>query len=161
MMQNYDSYQDIYRPAVRRSKLLSRESDSFRVYLQLFQKKIISVVVNTEAEVVYTPISATRMQVRSVSTRISQVEGAGTPSEREDPPGRDDGFLWRFNNYCSVEERERGTLVQCETVSLSRDIPAGLGWLIGGFVASVPRDSLDFTLTALRSGLARSADSSK
>ena len=36
------------------------------------------------------------------------------------------------------------------TVSLSRDIPFGLGWVIGPFVTSVPKESLLFTLDTLR-----------
>ena len=67
--------------------------------------------------------------------------------------GHDSGFLWRFNNYCSLEERDQGTTVQCETVSLSRDIPTGLGWLIGPFVTSIPRESLELTLQAMRRAL--------
>ena len=31
-----------------------------------------------------------------------------------------------------------GTYVQCESLSLSRDIPLGFGWLIGPFVTSIP-----------------------
>jgi hypothetical protein len=38
-------------------------------------------------------------------------------------------------------------------VSLSRDIPTGLGWLIGPFVTSIPRESLEFTLQAMRRAL--------
>jgi hypothetical protein len=40
--------------------------------------------------------------------------------------------------------------VQSEVVSLTRDIPAGFGWLIGPFVTSIPRESLTFTLEATR-----------
>jgi len=43
--------------------------------------------------------------------------------------------------------------VQCESVSLSRDVPTGLGWLIGPFVTSIPRESLEFTLRTLRAEL--------
>src|SRR5207302_514845 len=53
LMQSYDRYQDIYRPAVRRSRTVSRAGNRFDVYLQLFMKKIISVVLNTENDVRY------------------------------------------------------------------------------------------------------------
>jgi hypothetical protein len=36
--------------------------------------------------------------------------------------------------------------MQIESISLTRSIPTGLGWLIGPFVKSVPRESLEFTL---------------
>jgi putative flippase GtrA len=153
LMQSYDRYQDVYRPAVRYSKTLSRNGDHFKISLQLFMKKIISVVLNTESDVDYIPVSPQRMQVRSTSTRIAEVADVDTPHQREQPVGRDDGFLWRFNNYCALEQRAEGTFVQCESISLSRDVPFGLGWLVGPFVTEVPRESLEFTLGAIRKRL--------
>ena len=156
-MQFYERYPEMYRPNVRRSVVLSHDGGHYVVWLQLFTKKIISVVVNTESDVRYIPIGETRMQVRSTSVRIAEVENPGTPQEREKPVGRDNGFMWRFNNYCALDERDGGTYVQCESVSLSRDIPFGLGWIVGSFVSSVPRESLEFTLAALRAAVNRSA----
>lgn len=51
---------------------------------------------------------------------------------------------WRFL------ERDGGTYVQCEAISLTRSIPFVFEWLIGPFVTSVPRESLTFTLEATR-----------
>ncbi len=155
VMPSYDRYTDMYRPSVRRATVLSHDGNLFVVALQLFTKKIISVVVNTESDVRYIPIGTSRMQVRSTSVRIAEVENPGTPGERELPVGHDDGFMWRFNNYCALEERDRGTYVQCESVSLSRDVPFGLGWIIGSFASAVPRESLEFTLVSLRAAVAR------
>jgi hypothetical protein len=45
--------------------------------------------------------------------------------------------------------------VQCEAISLTRDIPAGLNWLVGSFVESVPKESLEFTLQSTRSAVLR------
>ena len=155
LMQAYDKYQDIYWPAVRRSRMMSREGDRFNVYLQLFMKKVISVVLNTEYDVRYISVAPKQMQVRSHTTRIAEVREPGTPEEQEKPVGHDNGFLWRFNNYCALEERDEGTYVQCESVSLSRNIPIGLGWLIGPFVTSIPRESLEFTLGTIRTAVTK------
>jgi hypothetical protein len=54
--------------------------------------------------------------------------------------------MWRLNTYWRVFERDGGTYVQCESISLSRDIPFGLGWIVGPFVTDVPKESLQFTL---------------
>ena len=157
LMQSYERYQDVYSPAVRRSKTLSRDGGHFRVSLQLFMKKIVSVVLNTESDVQYIVVSPKQMQVRSASTRIAEIADADTPRQREQPVGHDSGFLWRFNNYCAIEERAEGTVVQCESISLSRDIPFGLGWLIGRFVTDVPRESLELTLGAIRKSVTKSS----
>jgi hypothetical protein len=81
------------------------------------------------------------------------VESPGTPSEREKPVGNDSGYLWRLNSYWRVLQRDGGTYVQSESISLTRDIPAGFGWLISPFVTSIPRESLEFTLTTTRNVL--------
>lgn len=155
LMQSYDSYPEIYRPAVRRSRTMSRDGDRFNVYLQLFMKKVISVVLNTEYDVQYVPIPPNRMVVRSYTTRIAEVQHPDTAEEQEKPVGHDSGFLWRFNNYCGLEERDGGTYIQCESISLSRDVPTGLGWLIRPFVTGIPRESLEFTLGTIRTALAK------
>jgi hypothetical protein len=41
--------------------------------------------------------------------------------------------------------------VQCESVTLTRGIPIGFGWLVGPFVTSIPRETLAFTLETARS----------
>ena len=63
-------------------------------------------------------------------------------------PSEEHGFLWRLNTYWSYEERDGGLYMQVESVSLTRAIPTGLGWAVGPFVESVPRESLEFTLRA-------------
>jgi hypothetical protein len=60
-----------------------------------------------------------------------------------------------MNTYWSYEERDGGLYIQIESVTLSRSIPTGLGWAIGPFIESVPRDSLEFTLRATSNALRR------
>ena len=89
--------------------MLARDGERFTVALQLFMKNVVSVVLNTEYDASYLRLSPTRMQVRSATTRIAEVQHPDTAEEREKPVGHDDGFLWRFNNYCALEERGNGT----------------------------------------------------
>jgi len=90
-----------------------------------------------------------------VAVRIAQVENAGKSDEREKTPGDDDGFLWRMETWWRMIEGDGGVYVQSEVVSLTRDIPAGLAWLIGPFVTSIPKESLAFTLEATRKAVAK------
>jgi len=39
-----------------------------------------------------------------------------------------------------------GVYLECRTISLSRNIPTGLGWIIRPMVSSLPRESLTATL---------------
>ncbi len=153
LLQDYDRHAEIYRPAVARSKLLAKNDDVFRVYLRFFMKKGIAVVVNSEHEARFTRPAPDRAYSRIYSTRIAEVENADTAAEREKPVGNDGGYLWRLYSYWRFLERDGGTYVQCESISLTRGIPTGLGWLIGPFVTSIPRESLTFTLEATRKAL--------
>ena len=154
LLQDYDRHADIYKPAVARSKLLARDGDTFRVYLRFFMKKVITVVVNSEHEARFTREARDRAQSRIYSTRIAEVESPDTPREREKPVGQGGGYLWRLYTYWRFLERDGGTYVQCESITLTRGIPVGLGWLIRPFVTSIPRESLEFTLATTRRTLA-------
>jgi hypothetical protein len=153
LLQDYDRHADIYKPSVAASRLLSREGDRFRVYLRFYTKKVIAVVVNTENTAEFQRPARDRASSRIVSTRIAEVESPGTPEEREKPVGRDGGYLWRLNTYWRLQERDGGTYVQCESISLTRGIPTGFGWAIGPFVTSIPRETLVFTLETTRKAL--------
>jgi hypothetical protein len=155
LLQDYDHHSQIYAPNVAASKLLSREGNNFRVYLRFMMKKVITVVVNTEHDARFTRDAPNRASSRIYSTRIAEVESPGTPSEREKPVGNDGGYLWRLYSYWRVLERDGGTYVQCESISLTRDIPMGFGWLVRPFVTSIPRESLEFTLTTTRTVLGK------
>ncbi len=155
LLQDYDHHADIFRPAIERSKLVRRDGDTFIVSLRFYMKKVITVVVNTENEARFTRPAPDRVQSRIYSLRVAEVEDPGTPQEKEKPVGNDGGFLWRLYTYWRFLERDGGTYVQCEAISLTRGIPLGFGWLIGPFVTSIPRESLAFTLETTRATLAR------
>jgi hypothetical protein len=113
------------------------------------------VVLDTEYDVHYRQLDARRAIGDSYSTHIVEVEHPGEPNERQLPPGNDGGYLWRLNSYWRFSEKDRGVYVQCEAISLTRDIPNGLNWLIGPFVESIPKESLEFTLQSTRAAVLR------
>lgn len=151
--EDYDHHQDYFRPDVMRSKILRHNGNDFLIELRLYKKKVITTILDTEHEVHYTIVDATHAWSRSQTTRIQEVDNAGEADERLEPAGHDRGFLWRMNTYWRFEEKDGGTYVESQSISLTRDIPAGLGWLIGAYVNSVPRESLTFTLATTRSAV--------
>jgi hypothetical protein len=153
--EDYDHHQDYFRPDVMRSKILRHDGNDFTIELRLYKKKVITTVLDTEHDVHYMLADSTHAWSRSRTTRIQEVDNAGETDERLEPAGHDRGFLWRMNTYWRFEEKVGGTYVECQSISLTRDIPAGLGWLIGPYVTSVPRESLTFTLATTRSAVLR------
>jgi len=154
ILEDYNQHSTYYAPDVERSETESRDGEHFRVFLRFRRHKVITVVLNTEHEVQYFRDSGRRAHSRSSAVRISEVENAGKSDEREKTPGTDNGFMWRMETWWRMEERDGGVYVQSEVVSLTRDIPAGLGWMIGPFVNSIPEESLAFTLGATRKAVA-------
>jgi hypothetical protein len=153
LLQDYDRHAKVYAPVVARSKLLSRQGDTFRFSLRFVMTKVITVTVDGEHESRFASVSPGRARSWIHSTRLAEIADAGTASEREEPVGQGGGYLWRINSYWRFEERDGGVFVECESVSLSRDIPFGLGWIVGPFVTSLPRESLEFTLETTRKEL--------
>lgn len=150
VLEDYNHHQHYYAPDVERSAVEARTGDHFRVSLRFRRKKVITVVLDTEHEVDYYRDSETRAHSRSSAVRIREVENPGKSDEREKPAGEDGGFLWKMETWWRMEERDGGVYVQSEVVSLTRDIPTGLGWMIKPFVTGIPKESLTFTLEATR-----------
>jgi hypothetical protein len=153
LIQDYDNHKNIYKPEVIDSKLISRRGNDFRVYLRLLKKKIITVVLDTDHEVHYRSLDRLRWTCRSYTTRIAEVENAGTPAETVSPPDTGYGFLWRLYSYWRFLERDGGVNVECRAISLTRDVPFGLGWAIEPIIQRLPRESLINTLEATRQAL--------
>jgi hypothetical protein len=154
-MQDYNHKVEYFKPDIVRSKILKHEGDDYFVLLRFYQKKIITTVIDTDQEVHYHVVDKTHAWSRSSATRVQEVDNPGKSDERLEPEGHDRGFVWKLNTFWRFEEKDGGTYLECQAISLSRDIPTGLGWMVGSFVSSVPRESLTFTLTTARAALAK------
>jgi hypothetical protein len=153
VVEDYDDHSQYYKPEVAQSKMVERTGEDFKVHYRLRKKKIITIILDTDYGVHRHSLDAAHAYSNSLSTRIAQVENVGEPDEHELPPGKDGGFLWRLNSYWRYFDSGSGVYVQCEAISLTRDIPAGLNWLVGSFVESVPKESLEFTLHSTSSAV--------
>jgi hypothetical protein len=148
ILEDYDRHSVYYAPDVERSKMESRDGDHFVVFLRFRRHKVVTVVLNTEHQVQYFHDAPGQAHSRSSAVRIAEVENPGKSDEREKKPGDDDGFMWGMETWWRMEERDGGVYVQSEVASLTRDIPTGLGWLIGPFVTDIPKETVTFTLEA-------------
>ena len=150
LMKNISGYTQMYSPEVVRARVVAPQSrtvpDHFTAEMRVKQKHMLTVVLDTMYDVTYGRLDGRHGYSTSRSTKISEIENADTEKERVLSPDREHGFLWRLNTYWSYEERDGGLYMQLESISLTRGIPPGLGWAIGPFVESVPRESLEFTL---------------
>jgi hypothetical protein len=155
MMRDFSAYPQYFSPQVLKASVLAQDGDRFAAAMRVRQRHVITVVMDTTYDVTFGRLDEPHGFSISRSTGISEIESAGTSKERVLSGSEEHGFLWRLNTYWSYEERDGGLYVQIETVSLTRSIPTGLGWVVRPFVESVPQDSLEFTLRSVCNGLKR------
>jgi hypothetical protein len=155
LVQDYNKHKQYYRPEVVESRILSHEGNRYRIVLRLLKKQIITVVLDTEHEVQYEQLGPKAWRSASRTTRISEVEDAGQKDEKVLPAGTGNGFLWKLHSYWRFVERDGGTWIECQAISLTRDVPTGLGWIVTPVIRTLPRNSLQNTLNSTRNALAK------
>ena len=132
------------------SRVVARDADTQKVFLRLRRTKFVTVVYDTEHDVEYRRLDAGRAWSNSISSRIVEIKDAGTPNERALPEGNDSGYMWRLNSYWRYKQLDGGVLVEIESLTLSRGLPAIIGPLIRPMVNSTARESMERTLNSVR-----------
>jgi hypothetical protein len=154
LLNNFDRHKEIYAEVID-AGLIEEEGNIVRSRLKTLKKKVLTVVLDMELEAHHQKLSEDRYTIRSYSTRVSEVRDAGEPGEKALPDGQGTGFLWRLYSYWKIEREEDGVFVELETISLTRSVPTGLGFVVKPFIKNVPRESLTSTLQATRLELTR------
>jgi len=150
LVQDYGRHSEIYAPEVEEARILERSGDDFRVFIRFRKKKVITVVMDTIHDVQYVRVGPDRAYSLSRTTSVREVENVDEPGQRALPDGEGSGFLWRMNSYWRFIERDGGTYIECESISLTRTIPFLLRWLVGPFVNDMPREELADLLQTTR-----------
>ena len=152
VLQDFNRHKQIY-PEVVDSRLIKRDGNTYWSFLRLKKQKILTVVLDTEYEATYRHIEPNRWLCRSYSQKIAEVSEPDTLNERNLPPGEDHGFLWRLYAYWQLEKINDGVFVECRAVSLTRDVPSFVSWIINPIISDLPGDSLKGTLEASRKAI--------
>jgi len=155
VVQDYGRHNEIYKPEVASTLVRSHQGNDFAVFMRIVKSKLfLTDVLNTEHEIHFVPLDSKRMYSRAYSTRIAEVDDPGKPGEHELPVGKDRGLLWRLYGYWFFEERDGGVVVECESVTLTRDIPFGMGKVLSPIIHGLPSESLRKGLDSTRRAVA-------
>jgi hypothetical protein len=155
LLRNFESYPQHFAPQVVQARVLSQDGDHVQASMRIRQRHVITVVLDATYDVTFGRLDAQHGDSLSRSTRIAEIESPGTRAEHALSPAEEHGFLWRLNTYWSYEQRDGGLYVQIEAVSLTRSVPRGLDWVIGPYIESIPRESLEFTLRSASNAVRR------
>ena len=138
-LNNYDRYRQYFNPAVVDARLLNHAGDEYNFSMVLRQKVLfVTPVLEGDYASQTTKVDNERWYTVSHTTRLQDVENYGEPDQRKLPPDQGYGYIWRIHNITRLEERDGGVYIEIEALTLSRDVPAGLRWLIDRSCASFP-----------------------
>ena len=158
MLRDFNSYAQTFAPQVLQAKTVAEDGDHVEGWMRVRERHVITVVLDSTYDVRFGRLDAEHGYQRVAEHADCGDFGGWDGAERALGPSEEHGFLWRMNTYWSWEQRDGGLYLQVESVSLTRGIPAGLGWAVRPFVESIPRESVEFTLTAARSRVQGAGD---
>lgn len=151
VVQDYNHYNDIYKPEIVHSRLLNRQGESFEAFFRIHKDTPwVNPTFNINSRVTYSLPDARHASSYSLATRIAQVENAGQPDEHEDAVGHDGGYLWRLNSYWRIQEKDGGVAAEWEVITLSRSIPVLVRWLVQPLIEHLAGATLRESLEATR-----------
>ena len=153
VLQDYADYKNFYKPKIVDSKELGHRDNEYDIFLRMYEKHVVTVVLNADFRVQYARRGPQELAITSRSTRIAEVKDPDKSYDVELPVGNDSGFLWRLNSYWRFEEADDGVYARCEAISLSRDVPFGVGWILNGFLQSLPKESMINTLQGTKAAV--------
>ena len=143
---DYEKYPDMY-PGVVESRLLESDGNSNTLYQRLRRDDL---VLDTWHDAGYRILDEGRAETWSRSTEVREVLKPGEADEQLLPDGEGHGYMWRIHVYWRLEQREDGVFAECHSISMSREIPFLLRWIVGPFARRIPRQGLERSLEATR-----------
>ncbi len=141
--EDYDRYQEFYRPSVIASKAIAREDSNDYFSMQLMNKAFfLKTTLDADYQATNVRLDDRRFYSVSRSTRVQEIEDYGRPSQHKMPEGQGGGYIWKLFSIGRLEQRDGGVYLELEAIALSRDIPVALRFVVDPIVRSVSRNSL-------------------
>ena len=152
VLQDYANYKNFYKPKVIESKELEHHDGEYDVFLRLYEKHILTVVLNTTITFgTHAGRAASDHHLALHAHRGS--EGSRQVVRRGTAGGQRFGISMALEFLLAIRAADGGVYARCEAISLSRDVPFGLGWMLNGFLESFPKESMMNTLRGTRSAI--------
>jgi hypothetical protein len=152
-MQDYLRWTEAYSPQVIATHLIGHQGDDYRISMRVREHHVITVVLDTDYQIHFGRLNERYGYSTAHSTRIAEIAHAGERGERALSDSEEEGYLARSNTYWSYIETPEGLYMQCESLTLTRDAPRGLGWAVKPFIESIPQQTLRFTMDATRKAM--------
>jgi putative flippase GtrA len=122
------------------------------LYLRLTRSMLVTATYDTWYRVRHQLHGPARVDSIAIATRIEEISDPGTSNEKRIPADDSRGFLWRMQSRWRFSVVPEGIVVTCESITLSRPVPLGLGVISRPIVTRVARESMTTALRAWQNG---------
>ena len=154
--EDYDRYQEFYRPSVLASKTVARGDSNVYFSMQLMNKAFfLKTMLDADYQSTNVRLDERRFYSVSRSTRVQEIQDYGRPGEYRMPEGQGGGYIWKLFSIGRLNQRDGGVYIELEAIALSRDIPATLRIVVDPIVRSVSRNALITSLTQTEEAVCR------
>jgi len=153
-LQDYDSYTKLYSSAVIDSKLLSRTRNQFDYRLKFVQKGFgVKAGLLGEFRSTYVRLTPAMGYSITEATQLDELVDAGEAQERVLPLTASHGYVEKMFTIVRYRESDGGVYLEIDALTLSRDIPVSVRWLIAPIVRKFSGQVMTTTLENLKTGL--------
>jgi hypothetical protein len=157
VLDDYEHYQDFYRPMVVKARVLERTPGHEKVTLRMMGKAYsVTSAVETDDDVKIARLGADKAYSLSNSVRVQTIGDFGQPTEHMLPEDHGPGYIWRTFSVTRLEQLDGGVYIEMEMIDLSRGIPWQFRWLIEPLAERLPRSMLMTTLKETRDAVSES-----
>lgn len=151
VVRDYPHYKDVYEPNVLDPKLISSGDTEDRFSMLLVNKAVLlKTAFDADYDVCYFRVDATHLYSISRTTRVQEVDEYGAPGQHLLNAGEGSGLIWNLVGIARYVERDGGVYVELEAIGLSRDIPAGLRWIVDPLVRRISRRAVVSSIDSTR-----------
>ena len=146
--EDYDRYQEFYRPSVIESKTIAHDDSSDYFSMQLMNKAFfMKTALDADYHATNVRLDDRRFYSVARSTRIQEIDDYGRPSQHRMPEGQGGGYVWKLLSIGRLTQSDGGVYIELEAIALSRDIPAAVRFVVDPIVRGLSRSAL---LTSLK-----------
>jgi hypothetical protein len=157
VVRDYGRYKDYYNPTVIDSRTIRHAPEADRFSTLLMNKALfLKIALENECESFYVQAGPGKWYSTATTVRVQEIEDYGQASEHKLPSGEGSGYIWRLHGITRYEEGDGGVYMEIEAMALSREIPAGMRWVVDPVVRRVSKGSLITSLRQTRGAVSSS-----
>ncbi|MBV8829770.1 MAG: hypothetical protein JO108_11150 [Acidobacteriaceae bacterium] len=150
VLQDYDAYSDIFKPAVVESNLVGQTSSSFRYRLKFVEKGFhVKAGLAGDFRTDYFRLDDETGYTITQAERLVELQNPATANEKELLFDASHGYVERMFTIVRYHETAGGLSVELESIVLSRNIPAAVRWMVAPLVERFSRQTLSSTIKSL------------